>query len=164
MFDYNDPDCAWQIYQYTQGELKLVWDTVGSEQGIRLCMEALSTRPGCRYGTILLNDIPRKDVICTSTILMTFLGEDFDLFGKHFLASQKDFEFAKKFTELTGRLLAENKLKPHPTRLGERGLEGALDGVKLMNEGKVSGEKLVYRVADTALKKCVCHCLQPNGK
>ncbi len=80
---------------------------------------------------------------------MTFLGESFDKFGKHMPASLEDFEFAKMFTGLTERLLAEGKLKPHPVKLCEGGLQGVLDGTKLMLEGKVTGVKLVYRVADT---------------
>lgn len=80
---------------------------------------------------------------------MTFRGEAFDLFGKHFPASTEDFEFAKLFAELTERLLAEGKLIPHPTQVGERGLSGVLDGLKLVRDGKLSGAKLVYQVADT---------------
>lgn len=149
IFDYNDPTCGQQIYEYTKGDLQLVWDTVGSAQGIQICMTALSTKPGCHYGTILLNEIPRKDVTCTSSVLMTFPGEEFDLFGKHFPASAEDFEFAKMFTTLTEKLLAGGKLKPHPVKLCEGGLQGVLEGLNLVRDGKVSGVKLVYRVADT---------------
>ncbi|GMG05585.1 unnamed protein product [Aspergillus oryzae] len=131
------------------GELQLVWDTIGSDQGVHACMAALSTKPGCRYGTILLNDIPRQDVACTRSIMMTFRGEPFDLYGKHFPPSAEDFEFAKMFTQLTETLLAENKLRPHPIRVCEGGLQGVLDGVGLVQQGNVSGVKLVYRVADT---------------
>lgn len=149
VFDYRDPACGEQIYRYTNGELQLVWDTIGSDQGVRVCMTALSTKPGCRYGTILFNDIPRQDVACTRSIMMTFRGEPFDLYGKHFPANAEDFEFAKMFTQLTETLLAENKLKPHPVRICEGGLQGVLNGVGLMQQGNVSGTKLVYRVADS---------------
>ncbi|KAF8862863.1 zinc-binding oxidoreductase [Acephala macrosclerotiorum] len=148
VFDYNDPACGQQIYDYTKGDLKLVWDTIGSEQGIQICMTSLSARPGCYYGTILLNEIPRKDVVCTSSVLMTFPGEAFDLFVKHFPASTENFEFAKMFTTLIEKLLAEGKLKPHPVKLCEGGLQGALEGLNLVGDGKVSGIKLVYQVAE----------------
>lgn len=150
VFDYSHPDCGQQIYDYTKGNLQLVWDTIGSEQGVQICMKALSTNPGSRYGTVLFNSIPRQDVMYTSSFLMTFLGEAFDKFGKHMPASEEDFEFAKMFTALTEQLLAEGKLKPHPARVQEGGLNGILDGVKLMLSGNVSGEKFVYRIADTA--------------
>lgn len=80
---------------------------------------------------------------------MTFLGEPIELFGKHFPASSKNFEFAKMFTALTEQLLAEGKLQPHPHKLCEGGLPGILGGLKLVREGKVSGIKLVYRISDT---------------
>lgn len=148
-FDYNDPHCGQKIYAYTNGKLQLVFDTIGSEKGIQVCMTALSTHPGCRYGTLLLNSIPRQDVVCTSSILLKFRGESFDLFGKHYEASEQEFEFAKKFTSLTENLLAEGRLIPHPVKLGDSGLLGILEGLAVMRDGKVSGEKLVYNIADT---------------
>ncbi|GAD93021.1 alcohol dehydrogenase, putative [Paecilomyces variotii No. 5] len=149
VFDYSDPTCGQQIYDYTRGKLKLVFDTIGSDRGIEICSTALSKEAGCRYGTILLNDFPRKDAIRTDSILMTFLGEPIDLFGKHFPANAAHFEFAKRFTELTEWLLKEGKLKAHPVIVGEGGLRGILGGLKLIRDGKISGVKLVYRVAET---------------
>lgn len=149
VFDYNDPGCGQNIYDYTKGELRLVWDTIGSDQGVNICMAALSTKPGSKYGTILFNEIPRKDVAYTSSVMMTSLGESFDKFGRHYPANTEDFEFTINFTALAERLLAEGKLKSHPVELCRGGLLGILEGVKLMTDGKVSGIKLVYRVADT---------------
>lgn len=149
-FDYRDPNCGRQIHEYTKGELYLVWDTIGSEEGAKICMEALSSKPGTKYGTILFNSIPRQDVAYSTSLLFTFLGESFDIFGKHRPASAKDFEFAKQFIELTEQLLNEGKLKAHPVRLLDGGLQAMLDqGVPQMLDGKVSGVKLVCRVADT---------------
>lgn len=130
--------------------MKLVWDTIGSDPGVQICMEALTSGAGARYGTILFNSIPRKDVVYTNSFLMMFLGEAFDKFGMHVDARPEDFEFAKRFAGLTEELLAEGKLKPHRVKVCEGGLQGVLDeGLDLMNGGKVSGFKLVYRLADT---------------
>lgn len=74
---------------------------------------AQSTKSGSRCGTTLFNSLPRDDVAYTSSFLVTFLGESFDKFGKLIPASAEDFEFAKMFPELTERLLADGKLKPH---------------------------------------------------
>jgi hypothetical protein len=117
--------------------------------GLTICMTALSTKPGGRYGTLLLNSIPRQNIIFTSSVLLKFRGESFDIFGKHYEGNAEDFEFAKMFTSLTEQLLAEGKLKPHPVKLGEGGFQGVLEGVKLMRDGKVSGEKFVDRTTDT---------------
>jgi hypothetical protein len=34
----------------------------------------------------------------------------------------------------------------HPVKLGSGGLEGVLDGLDQLKEGKVSGVKLVYKI------------------
>jgi len=126
-----------------------VWDTIGTEQGVDICMNALSKKPGSKYGTILFNTIPRQDVTYTNSVLVTIFNEPIDIFGKHWPANAEDFEFAKMFSGLTERLLTQGDLKPHPGRAGERGLQGILEGVELLAEGKVSGVKLVYRVDET---------------
>lgn len=151
VFDYRSPDCGKQIHEYTKGQLRLVWDTVGSESGVQICMEALTRGPGARYGTILFNKIPREDVMYTNSFLVTFIGEAFDKFGTYMAAKPEDFEFAKEFASLTEGLLEQKKLKSHPVKFCRGGLQGIVDGgVKMMNSGKVSGCKLVYRVVDTA--------------
>ena len=53
------------------------------------------------------------------------------------------------FIPITEGLLAEGKIKAHPPSVRGGGLRGILDGWEAMRKGKVSGEKLVYRVADT---------------
>ncbi|KIX10174.1 uncharacterized protein Z518_01255 [Rhinocladiella mackenziei CBS 650.93] len=152
VFDYTDQTCGEQIREYTKGQLKLIWDTIGSADGVKICMTALSTDPGAdkKYGTILFNDIPRKDVKHSFSVLVTFAGEAFDKFGKHYPASRGQFEFAKMFTGLTEVLAAQGKLQAHPVRLIGKGLLGMLEeGVPLGNEGKVSGFKIVARLAET---------------
>ncbi|OQV05526.1 hypothetical protein CLAIMM_10253 [Cladophialophora immunda] len=152
VFDYTDPTCGEQIREYTKGRLKLVWDTIGSAEGVEICMTALSTDPGAdkKYGTILFNDIPRKDVKHSFSVLVTFAGEAFDKFGKYYPPNREQFEFAKMFTGLTETLARQGKLRPHPVRLVSKGLLGMLEeGVPLGNEGKVSGFKIVARVAET---------------
>jgi NADPH:quinone reductase-like Zn-dependent oxidoreductase len=152
VFDYTDAKCGEKIHQYTQGQLKLVFDTIGSEDGVNICMDALSKDPNHdkRYGTLLFNDVPRKDVKKSFTVLVTFAGEAFSKFGRYFPASQDNFEFAKKFTALTERLVAEGQLLANPVRMVDRGLLGMLEeGIPLGESGKVSGEKIVARVGDT---------------
>jgi hypothetical protein len=61
-------------------------------------------------------------------------------------AKPQDFQFAKTFWELATKLLASQRLTVHPVEVGSGGLEGVLDGMNQLKEGKVSGVKLVYRV------------------
>ncbi len=46
-------------------------------------------------------------------------------------------------------LLREGKIRVHPPSVRPGGLRGVLEGLKELREGKLSGEKIVYRVADT---------------
>ena len=149
MFDYHEDDCGERIYDYTHGQLKLAWDTIGADSGVDICMRALSKETGAKYGTILFNSIPREDVVYSSSFLMTFLGEAFDKFGKHMPAQPGNFEFAKAFVAVTDNLLAAKKIQPPPVQVGQDGLRGIVAGSQLISDGKVSGCKLVYRIADT---------------
>jgi len=114
-------------------------------------MHALSPESGAKYGSINFRKITRTDVQHTATILWTAYGESFDLPGGwHFEASNEEEIFQRSWTTLLGKLLASGALKTHPVRLGQGGLSGVLDGLELLRQGKVSGEKLVYRVTDAA--------------
>jgi len=132
--------------------LKLAWDTVGIDGAGQICADALSSDgTGAKYGFIVNGvEFPRKDVESSKlTFMYTIFNDAFMKGGRDMAASKEDFDFAKMFFELTEKLLAEGKLKTHPEQVGGGGLEGALKGMKEMQEGKVSGKKLVYRVAET---------------
>lgn len=150
VYDYKDPECGEKINKDTNNSLKLIWDTISLEPSAKICAAAMSSDPtGCKYGTILPVKLPRDDIETTTTFMYTIFGDKFTKAGKEFPANQEDFEFAKMFFEMTERLLAEGKLKTHPAQVGEDGLEGALKGMEDLKNDKVSGKKLVYRVADT---------------
>ena len=147
VFDYNDPQCGAKIRELTENKLKHAWDTINLADSARVCDEALSSDSAiCHYGGILQTKSPREGVTSTNTLMYTMFGEEFRKGPKVFPASKEDFEFAKMWMDLTERLVAEGKVKPHPKKLGSVGLEGVLDGMQLLKEGKVAGEKLVYKL------------------
>ncbi|KIW01275.1 uncharacterized protein PV09_07314 [Verruconis gallopava] len=148
-FDYKDPNCGAKIREYTKNSLKYVFDTISLEDSAKICCEALSSEPGCKYGSVLPLKLPRDDVEAQFTLMYTIFDEEFRFGPTVFPQSHEDFEFAKMFFELTEKLLAEGKLKTHPERLREGGLQGVLKGMEEMKSGKVSGEKLVYKVDET---------------
>jgi NADPH:quinone reductase-like Zn-dependent oxidoreductase len=150
VFDYNEPNVGLKIREHTQNELKLAWDTIGEGESGKIIGEAMSTESGGRYGTIGLNtNFPRKDVNYVSTIMYTIFGEHFVLGPMDFPADAEDFEYTKKFLGITETLLAEGKLKVHTPEIGKDGLKGVLKGLEDLKNGKVSGQKLVYRVSET---------------
>jgi NADPH:quinone reductase-like Zn-dependent oxidoreductase len=149
VFDYNDKDWASKVRKLTDDKLKYCWDTVGEWDA---CNEALSTDSSiASYATIVWGKtgFPRKEVKSSTTLMYTMFGESFQKYGGDWPASKEDFEFGKLWMNLTEKLVAEGKLKPHPKRLEGGGLEGVLSGLNLLKEEKVSGGKLVYRISET---------------
>ncbi len=59
------------------------------------------------------------------------------------------FQVAAKYYRLLGRWLDEGSFKPNKVRLIPGGLAGVGGALKELQEGKVHGEKLVYRIAQT---------------
>ncbi|TVY85435.1 Protein TOXD [Lachnellula suecica] len=147
VFDYKDPECAAKIRKLTGDKLKYAWDTVGDGSEV-ICDEALSSDSSiCHYASVsITTKVPRKDVKSSLVLMYTMFGKSFSKATTEFPASKEDYEFGKTWMALTEKLVAEGKLKPHPKRVGSGGLEGALKGMEEMKAGKISGEKLVYRI------------------
>jgi len=153
-FDYNSPTCGADIRKHTNNALFYCWDTISEEGSAQICADALSSNTAPdgskpKYGCILDVKFPRDDVEKTFTLGYTVTGESFNWPGKVFEASRNDFEFGKKFWEVARKLLEEGKYKAHPLDVRPGGLNGVIDGMEDMRQGKVSGKKLVYRVTET---------------
>lgn len=84
----------------------------------------------------------------TFTIAYTCFGETFQSGGKTFEAKdlQEDYEFAVGWAAMFEKLLADGKVKVHPPKVMDGGLDKLLEGLDLLRNDKVSGQKLVYRV------------------
>ncbi|KXT03166.1 hypothetical protein AC579_4968 [Pseudocercospora musae] len=147
-FDYKDPDCAKKVREYTNNSLRLVLDCIAEGSSPSICENCVSSSGGT-ISYLLKATHSRKDVENKWTLGYTVVGESFQKLGNHVPAKSEDFEFTKKFWDLTQGLFEEGKLKPHPHKLGEKGLEGVFDGLEMLRKGEVSGVKLVYRVEDT---------------
>ncbi|KAI9034528.1 chaperonin 10-like protein [Hyaloraphidium curvatum] len=61
----------------------------------------------------------------------------------------KEDKFAERWFRQLGKWLEEGKFKPNVVRVVPGGLAGVKEGLKLLEEGKISGEKCVYRIAET---------------
>ncbi|OOF98063.1 hypothetical protein ASPCADRAFT_205331 [Aspergillus carbonarius ITEM 5010] len=146
VFDYKNPGAIQAIQEYTQDQLKLVFDTVG---GSDFCGQVISSQGG-HYSAIVYEAVDRDDVENGFTLGYTAFGEDFDTGSRVLPAKPEDRAFAADFMSKAATLLAEGKIKPHPAKVGTGGLQGVLEGLQAMKEGKVSGQKLVYNVAETS--------------
>ncbi|KIW02565.1 uncharacterized protein PV09_06020 [Verruconis gallopava] len=148
VFDYNSPSCAADIKKLTNDKLMYAWDTISAGISVQICAEALSSTGNPTYGSILVvTDFPRNDVRMTYSLGYTVVGEYFRFrAGREFAASAEDFEFGKKWVVFAEKLVAEGKIKPPRKDLRSGGLERIFDGLKDLQEGRVSGSKIVYRI------------------
>lgn len=68
--------------------------------------------------------------------------------GRTIPAKPEHHEFAKKWLLSAEQLYAAGKFRTHRLDLRHGGFEGILEGLDDLKNGKASGVKLVYRVAD----------------
>ncbi|KAK9489712.1 chaperonin 10-like protein [Lipomyces doorenjongii] len=148
VFDYKDPKSVANIREYTNNNLIYAWDTISSESSAKFCADALSSTGG-KYAALLDIKAPRDDIDSCWTIAYTVFGEPFLWPPASIPAVTEDYEFGKKWTDIVSKLLLDGKIKAHKQRVCKEGLKGVLEGLQLMRENKVSGEKLVYRVGET---------------
>jgi NADPH:quinone reductase-like Zn-dependent oxidoreductase len=149
VFDYKDPLAPEEIRKSTGDKLTLVLDNISNEASAAFCDNALSTSGGDYTALLEEPGIQRANVKDRWTVAYTSIGEYFEFKGFKIEAKPEDKEHAAMFWDITSQLFAEGKLKAHPPRVNPGGLRGVLEGLNLMREDKVSGEKLVYNVDET---------------
>ena len=158
IFDYKDADCGRKIRDHTANTLMHAFDTISEAGSAQICADALSsTSSGTkRYSSLLgISAFPREDVEKKTTLAYSAIGEEIRFGGGGSIIPPKipgrkeDLVFTEMWIAIAEGLLAEGKIQVHPVGLREGGLRGVLEGWQDMREGKVRGEKLVYRVADT---------------
>ncbi|KAH6719123.1 putative zinc-binding oxidoreductase ToxD [Leptodontidium sp. MPI-SDFR-AT-0119] len=154
VLDYHDPEVGSKINALTSNTLHLVFDTIAVPSSSAICAAALSTSPSpdpsvkLLYVTLLEVPMSRPEVENIFFLAYTISGEEFEMEGQVWPASREDNMFARRFVGVCDGLLREGLVRCHPVWKREGGLEGVLGGMMEMKEGKVSGQKLVYRISD----------------
>lgn len=146
VYDYKDSNSASKIREDTNNNLKLVFDTISLEDSVKFSDAALSTNGG-DYSALLQVKLERANVKDRFTLAYTIIGEEFDFGPVKFPGKPEDKKFAEEFVPIAEKLLGDGTVKVHPPKVLPGGLDGILEGLQTMKEGKVSGEKLVYNVA-----------------
>ncbi len=156
VFDYRDPVSIEEIKGIVGNNLKYIFDCIGEMPAPSFCFECMSTEGG-RYVTVdMPQESPRDNIETFRVTGQTAYGEHCEIKGSGFFpgsefcmdfpAQPENYELCTKFLERSAKLLAEGKLKTHPADVREGGLEGVVEGLKDLKEGKVSGQKLVYKI------------------
>lgn len=150
--DYNDADWIDQIRKLSQDGLEYAFDCISEVETTKAVAGAISPTKGGHIVCIL----PRKNkelpaeltkVKIESTIVYTVFERPlkygaFDNCGD---ATPGDRKFWEKYLGLLPEYLESGKIKPnHVKELG--GLDDIPAGFELHKQGKVSAEKLVYKI------------------
>lgn len=143
VFNYKDPESIEQIKAAAGGEFKYVWDTITLPSSAAYCEQLI--QPNGFYRSLSPVPISRTDIDVSWTLAYTTLGEPVE--KRPVLVKMdvsEDYEDGRKFVALFEKLLLAGEIKIHPHNVSPEGLDGVLDGLKLLEEGKVRGQKLVY--------------------
>jgi hypothetical protein len=93
--------------------------------------------------------VNRDNISSQFTLAYTAIGKAFN-FGPSLLpAKPEEKGFAGGFWDFAAGLLADDKVKVHPLVVGNDRLKGSLGGLDLMRKDLLSGQKLVYNIAET---------------
>ncbi|KAK8121260.1 GroES-like protein [Apiospora kogelbergensis] len=152
--DYNDADWVEQVRKVSHDGLEHAFDCISEKETTPAVARCLSSAKGGHVMCIL----PRKTaelpeelqnrVRVESTIAYTVFGRplrygDFDNHGGE---TPADKAFWEKYLALLPGYLESGRVKPNkPKEIG--GLEDIPKGFELHAQGKVSAEKLVYKIA-----------------
>ncbi|KAJ0120960.1 hypothetical protein J7T55_015699 [Diaporthe amygdali] len=147
-FTKRAPDVGKSIFEATRGSLTKVFDTVNTSDSAEICAAAFGPDGG-KYCNLLGVECPRSDVESVFFLGYDMSGEAYIFEGDSYPAKPDAFEFGRTWYSIAEKLWASGKWQNHRQNVGEKGLLGVLDGMQLMRQGLVSGEKLVYRVEET---------------
>ena len=133
----------------TSDNLTQVFDTIATTTTAKIAADAMSSDKGGIYCNLMgVADAPREDVKTIFFLGYSALGRPFIYEGAEWPFASDDYDLAKRFAVLAEELLEQGKIKPHPATVRNGGLEAILAGIEDIRHGKISGEKLVYVIAD----------------
>jgi len=133
VFDYRDEKVVEKIRATTGNALDIAVDTISEGKTAEQVTGAIGDKGG-RVAVILPYDSPRPDVKVKFSSAYELVKREFN---------------GKWYVDLLTKILATGKIKPNPVHIQPSGLAGVKGGLQYMQEGKVSAQKLTYRIADT---------------
>lgn len=150
VFDYKDPDVTTKIKDYAKGSIVYGFDTVANKTSFQAVYDASEGADEVYLDTLLglsgldITEKPGRKVHYGETLAYLVFGKDVN-FGHVFKYSD---ELLADYNSLWPKVVAAvPKLKHNKLRVLEPGLATASEALTLLQQDKVSGEKLVWRAA-----------------
>ncbi|RPD66610.1 GroES-like protein [Lentinus tigrinus ALCF2SS1-7] len=149
VFDYRDPEVVDNIKDVTADSIAYALDAISEKESQRITAQSMGSNGG-KMVVVLKPDpaaTDRADVEVKYTLLYTALGRAFELGpDARFPVSTEDVAQIVEFVKKIPELVQDGSVKPLSMKLWEGGLDAIPDGLQYMREGKVSGEKIVYKL------------------
>ncbi|KAF5592960.1 toxD [Fusarium subglutinans] len=151
VLDYKSKTLIDDILKISGGPLLHVFDTHPNPTSLTTSAAILQKSPSAIY--ISLNPGPEHEVkrrnphvTAESILAYSATGNPWMYENEFYEAVPADFAFQRGFVKIAEKLFEKGLLKPPRVFLnrGGSGLEGVLNGLADMREGRVSGGKLVY--------------------
>ncbi|KZV63566.1 dehydrogenase [Peniophora sp. CONT] len=136
-FDYKDSAVSQKIKDASGGKIQYAFDAISEHGSAKIIAGALSSEGGKIATLGVYNE---TDKAALGPHVTHQFSNAYALFSD---------SHSPKYSKIAKRLLAEGKVKPSPVRVWENGLAGINEAKQYMIDGKVSGEKLVFRISDT---------------
>lgn len=150
MFDYRSASATREFKTYTNNSLKYILDCVSEPETMRFCYKAIG-RAGGKYTALepftqFLHTRPtvQPDWVLGPTLLGKPIGWSPPF---EWQANPKMREFTLDWFKTVQNLLDEGTLRIYPVRILTGEFEAALGGLDLLQEKKVSGQRLVCRIS-----------------
>ncbi|KJZ68604.1 hypothetical protein HIM_12002 [Hirsutella minnesotensis 3608] len=147
VYDYKSPNCAQEIRSDTSNLLEYAIDCFSEDSSMRFCYAALGRAGGYYTALNPYNDLQAtRKVIVPDWVLATRIAGEGSSWPAPYACEPEPRlrEMAGPLFERIQRLLDGRKIRPHPVRPEDGGLDGVLEGFEKVRMGQVSGQKLVY--------------------
>ncbi|KAG6003603.1 putative secondary metabolism biosynthetic enzyme, partial [Claviceps maximensis] len=154
VFAYTSPTWAETVRKATDGSLKHVIDCITSPETISCCFTTLA-RAGARYAS--LDYAPpewrtRKSVNVDMPLAYAIWGKEIKLRDLYYRkADPTKLELGIRWRHEIQMLLDKGQIKCHPVREVLGRWNGIIQGLNMLKAKQVRGQKLVVRIAGTAL-------------
>lgn len=149
-WDYHSPTCAADIKKYTKNSLAYTIDCITTESSMKICYDSIG-RAGGKYSA--LDPFPhtgatRKVVKPDWIIAFKVTGRPC-LWPEPFYseADPEMLQHSHPFYVTMEKYFLEGKLRTHPTKVMQGGFPAILEGVGMLRRKEISGQKLVFPIA-----------------
>lgn len=148
--DYHNPaEAVKQIKEASNGKVVGSLECIGGKENTQLAFDTFGEAGGKL--TVLLGvpeGLERAEKIKSNSILLYVVGGyAFEFLPKTTVpADKKAEEWFHNFVPIIPKFVSEYGIKPNPTSV-RSGIESVLPGLKELEDGKVSGTKLVFQIA-----------------